>query len=160
MRSRLAHTVIFVTIAPGSLTVAVPAVIVWLTAAHPRGLVVVGVASAVLAIGLAIFAWCVSDFLTRGIGTPDPSRPPAELVVHGLFALVRNPMYVGVATIIAGEALLFLSPWLLAWDAVVLIAFHLRVIAYEEPTLATVFGAAWQEYRARVPRWLPRARRR
>ena len=113
-----------------------------------------------LAAGLAIFLWCVSDFVTRGNGTPDPNRPPRALVVHGLFRLVRNPMYVGVVTMIGGEALLFLSPWLLAWAATMLIVFHLRVVIYEEPTLARTFGEAWDEYRSRVPRWLPRLRAR
>jgi protein-S-isoprenylcysteine O-methyltransferase Ste14 len=61
---------------------------------------------------------------------------------------------------IAGEALLFLSPWLLAWSAAALLVFHLRVILYEEPTLAQTFGASWDDYRRRVPRWLPLPRRR
>ena len=119
-----------------------------------------GLAAAVLATGIAIFLWCVFDFVTSGKGTPDPNRPPTELVVHGLFRLVRNPMYVGVVTTVTGEALLFLSPGLLALAAVVLVVFHLRVVIYEEPTLARTFGADWDDYRRRVPRWLPRLRRR
>lgn len=156
----LPHTVVFTVIAPGSLTVAVPALIIWLTAATPSDPPVVGVAVAALVTGAAIFLWCVFDFVTSGHGTPDPNRPPTELVVHGLFRLVRNPMYVGVVTTILGEALLFLSPVLFAWAVLVLAAFHLRVVIYEEPTLAHTFGAAWDDYRRRVPRWLPRLRRR
>jgi len=36
----------------------------------------------------------------------------------------------------------------------VIVAFHFRVVLAEEPWLARTFGAQWDEYRARVPRWL------
>ena len=38
------------------------------------------------------------------------------------------------------------------------IATHLFVLAYEEPHLESTFGAAYEEYRSAVPRWLPRLR--
>ena len=154
----LLHTAVFVALAPGAMIAGVPALIVWLSAAEAGGPGALAVAAIVLAAGLAIFLWCVADFVMRGRGTPDPNRPPTELVVHGLFAVVRNPMYVGVVTMIAGEAVLFLSPWLAAWAVAAIAAFHVRVIVYEEPTLARTFGASWESYRARVPRWLPRLR--
>jgi protein-S-isoprenylcysteine O-methyltransferase Ste14 len=114
----------------------------------------------VLAFGFGLFAWCVADFITAGRGTPDPGRPPRNLVVRGPFRLVRNPMYVGVLTMIAGESMLFASPWLAAWAAIMFVTFHVRVIAYEEPTLGRTFGPSWESYCARVPRWLPRLRPR
>lgn len=40
-----------------------------------------------------------------------------------------------------------------AGRAIVLLAFHIRVIVGEEPWLARTFGADWQSYRTRVPRW-------
>ena len=135
--------------------VGLPWLIVWLTGASPEPWLVPA-ALPILAVGAGVFFWSVLAFLTTGKGTPDPNRPPSELVVHGLFRLVRNPMYIGVVTTIAGEALLFLSPVLVAWAALVLVAFHLRVVVYEEPTLARTFGVAWDDYRQRVPRWLPR----
>ena len=155
----LLHTVIFVALAPGAMVIGVPAIIVWLTGESVGGRAVIALASVVLAIGFAIFLWCVADFVMRGRGTPDPNRPPTELVVHGLFGVVRNPMYVGVLTMIVGDAILFLSPWLAAWAMAAAVVFHVRVMSYEEPTLARTFGASWETYRARVPRWLPRLRR-
>ncbi len=156
----LLHTVVFVAIAPGTLVVAVPALMVWITGARPADPVTTATGCAIMAAGLAVFLWCVADFVTAGRGTPDPNRPPTELVVRGLFRLVRNPMYAGVVSMIAGEAALVRSPLLLAWGAMVLLAFHVRVIVYEEPTLARSFGRAWDDYRTHVPRWLPRLRRR
>ena len=35
-----------------------------------------------------------------------------------------------------------------------------HVVLYEEPALARRFGAEYEAFRARVPRWLPRPRRR
>jgi protein-S-isoprenylcysteine O-methyltransferase Ste14 len=39
---------------------------------------------------------------------------------------------------------------------VVGLLFHAMIVLYEEPHLARVFGATYADYRARVPRWLPR----
>jgi protein-S-isoprenylcysteine O-methyltransferase Ste14 len=65
-------------------------------------------------------------------------------------------MYVAVVSIILGEALLLGSTTLLWYAAAVWFAFHLFVLAYEEPTLSQRYGAQYGMYRAHVPRWLPR----
>lgn len=155
----VAHTALFVAVAPGALTVAVPSLVAWLTGARVAGGVTLPLATVVLATGLAIFVWCVSDFITAGRGTPAPYEAPRELVVRGLYRIVRNPMYVGVLTVIVGEALLLRSLPLLAYVAAVFAAFHARVLWYEEPTLARQFGGTWDDYRRSVPRWLPRIAR-
>ena len=36
------------------------------------------------------------------------------------------------------------------------LAFHVFVLLYEEPTLRATFGAEYDAYCRRVPRWLPR----
>lgn len=114
-----------------------------------------------LLLGGAIYGWCVLDFASFGRGTPAPIDAPKRLVVHGLYRFSRNPMYVGVLTVILGHALLFRSPVVAGYLVVVALAFHLRVVRYEEPTLARQFGADFAAYRSRVPRWLlPRARMR
>ena len=160
MNGLVARAAIFIVLAPGTAIAGVPALILWLTDGAPAGappLVAVGIG--IIALGAAIFAWCVYDFLTAGRGTPDPNRPPERLVVRGLYGVVRNPMYVGVLTAVVGEAALFASIWLMAWAAALFIAFHLRVLVYEEPALARTFGAEWETYRHRVPRWVPRLSR-
>jgi protein-S-isoprenylcysteine O-methyltransferase Ste14 len=115
--------------------------------------------AAILAIGLAIYVWCVADFALAGRGTPAPIDPPRELVVRGLYRFARNPMYVGVLAVIAGQAALFASLPLALYAIVVLACFHLFVIGYEEPTLRRSFDGAYERYCAAVPRWLPRPRR-
>jgi protein-S-isoprenylcysteine O-methyltransferase Ste14 len=69
-------------------------------------------------------------------------------------------MYLGVLTAILGWAAWFGSPALALYAAGVGLMFHGMVGLYEEPRLAREFGAAYAEYWARVPRWLPRTRPR
>ena len=113
-----------------------------------------------LGMGLAIYGWCVADFALAGRGTPLPLDPPRELVVRGLYRFARNPMYVGVLAVIAGQAALFGSIPLALYAIVVFAIFHLFVIGYEERALRRDFGGAYERYCAEVPRWLPRLRSR
>jgi protein-S-isoprenylcysteine O-methyltransferase Ste14 len=63
------------------------------------------------------------------------------LVVGGPFRGCGTPRYVSVVTLLVGQALVFGSPGLLGYAAVVAIAFHRFVILYEEPTLRREYGA-------------------
>jgi len=111
-----------------------------------------------LAIGGAIYAWCVWDFASFGRGTPAPIDAPKKLVIRGLYRYSRNPMYVGVLTIAFGWALLFASLDIAIYAACVFLCFHSFVRFYEEPHLAREFGSEYEAYTARVGRWLPRLR--
>jgi protein-S-isoprenylcysteine O-methyltransferase Ste14 len=106
--------------------------------------------------GAATLLWCVRDFYVAGKGTLAPWDPPKHLVTVGLYQFTRNPMYVGILLLLIGWSLLAAS-WLLAgYTAFMAIAFHLRVVLYEEPRLKQQFGAEWPGYVGRVPRWLAR----
>ena len=94
-------------------------------------------------------------FAREGLGTPAPIAPTRHLVVSGLYRYVRNPIYVGVVAVIAGQAILFADRRVLLYAALVWLAFHLFVVAYEEPTLSRTFGAQYEAFRAHVPRWIP-----
>ena len=110
-------------------------------------------------IGWSILLWCTFEFVQRGRGTPSPQSAPTQLVTSGLFRFVRTPMYVGVVTAIAGIALAKRSLGAAIYCTAVALAFHLRVVLYEEPRLRREFGASFDEYRRKVPRWLPRLSR-
>ena len=86
-------------------------------------------------IGAIMILWCFLDFLVKGKGTPAPIDPPKELVVSGLYKIVRNPMYVGVLLMLIGHFLCFWYLSLLIYAVFFFIAFHLFVINYEEPNL-------------------------
>jgi protein-S-isoprenylcysteine O-methyltransferase Ste14 len=62
-------------------------------------------------------------------------------------------MYVSLLILLVGWSL-SAGSWLLAgYTALMGLAFHLRVIRYEEPRLARQFGDEWTNYAATVPRW-------
>jgi protein-S-isoprenylcysteine O-methyltransferase Ste14 len=111
-----------------------------------------------LALGTALLLWCVRDFYVAGRGTLAPWAPPQHLVTVGLYRVSRNPMYVAVLVVLIGWTVGFRARGLAVYAASVAVAFHLRVVAYEEPWLLRTFDADWLAYRARVPRWLGRER--
>ena len=154
MPDRLAafvRTLAFFVIAPGSVTVLIP----WLLL---RGVAASGeppVGAPLIAAGAALLLWSGFGFAFIGHGTPTPYDEPRELVVWGPYRWVRNPMYVGVLIVLVGEAIAF-SAALLVYAALVWLAFHAFVVGYEEPHLAARFGASYETYRRTVPRWLPR----
>ena len=161
LRTITLRSLLFTVVVPGSVGVYLPHAIVRGGAAMlppAGGWLLSGVV--VLAAGLAIYLWCVADFALAGRGTPLPLDPPRELVVRGLYHYARNPMYVGVLAVIAGQALLFASLPLAVYAIVVASVFHLFVIGYEEPALRRSFDGAYERYCTAVPRWLPRLRRR
>lgn len=109
-----------------------------------------------IAIGAALLGACIWEFARRGRGTLSPVDPPKELVVHGLYRYVRNPMYLSVSTIAFGEAVLARSTALLVYWAIFFTVVNLFVVLYEEPTLRSQFGESYERYTQRVGRWLPR----
>ena len=111
---------------------------------------------ALVAVGWGILLWCALDFGRHGKGTPAPYDPPRALVTSGLYEFVRNPMYVGVLTAVLGWALWFWSGWVAFYFVFMALAFHARVLLYEEPALARSFGGEFARYRESVPRWIPR----
>jgi len=112
-----------------------------------------------LLLGVATYLWSAASFALVGKGTPAPIDPPQALVVTGPYRHVRNPMYLGVVLVLLGEALVLASPILLRYAALILLAFHLFVLYYEEPHLRHRFGEAYVHYCRSVPRWLPVVKR-
>lgn len=98
----------------------------------------------------------VTRFAVRGEGTPMPLDAPRRVVADGPYRWVRNPMYVGGGLLLSAAALYLRSPGMLASAAFFGLVANLFVRFYEEPVLGERFGAAYDEYRRRVPRWIPR----
>jgi protein-S-isoprenylcysteine O-methyltransferase Ste14 len=156
-RMLLLKNLLFTFLVPGTVAGWLP----WVIAGH-RPLAsgpTLGVALALFAVGGSIYAWCVWDFATFGRGTPAPIDAPKRLVVRGLYRFTRNPMYVGVLTVILGWAALFEAPLVGLYALVVATVFHGFVRLYEEPQLERLFGAEYRDYKSRVGRWLPQGGR-
>ena len=82
-----------------------------------------------------------TQFVREGRGTPAPIAPTERLVVGGLYRWVRNPMYLAVAAMIAGQAIMFGSRGILVWLIVFCVTVWSFVSFYEEPTLKDRYGA-------------------
>ena len=80
-------------------------------------------------------------------------------MVSGFYRFVRNPMYVAVAALMLGQAVLFASWGVADYGVVVVAAFDAFVRLYEEPTLREAYGERYVAYCAETPRWIPRLRR-
>jgi protein-S-isoprenylcysteine O-methyltransferase Ste14 len=103
--------------------------------------------------GIVLLLYCVREFYVAGRGTLAPWSPPRHLVTTGPYRYSRNPMYIGVGTIVFGWSIFFHSRQLAIYATCVVIAFHLRVLFYEEPWAKQNFADQWQQYRASVARW-------
>ncbi|MFQ4149234.1 isoprenylcysteine carboxylmethyltransferase family protein [Arthrobacter sp. LAPM80] len=109
----------------------------------------------VVAVSGAVLLATVGAFARRGT-TLDPTAPSnaSTLVTSGTNAISRNPMYVGVAGLLAAHALQRGS-WQ-AWlpvGAFVVVMDRFQ-IAREEQALRSVFGEEYLHYCERTPRWL------
>src|SRR5437667_7674106 len=127
----LLKNLLFTLIVPGTIGVYVPLL---LARGRPaaEGPMLLS-ALALLAFGGAIYAWCVWDFAVFGRGTPAPIDAPKKLVVRGLYRYTRNPMYIGVLTIILGWAALYQTLRIVLYALCVGLSFHCFIVFYEEP---------------------------
>ena len=83
-----------------------------------------------------------------------PTAPTKRLLTRGIYALTRNPMYLGMIAMMLGVALcLGTLPFYVATLAY--FVFIDRIFCqYEEQKLAAAFGEEYLHYRKRVRRWL------
>jgi protein-S-isoprenylcysteine O-methyltransferase Ste14 len=149
-------SLIFFVIAPGGTAGLVPWLITRWSGDAPLWAQVAG--SGVTVAGTLLVAAAFVQFVLEGRGTPAPVAPTQALVVGGLYRWVRNPMYVGVAGAIAGQAVLFASWGVALWLVAFVVAVTTFVVTYEEPTLRQAYGDSYDAYAKAVHRWLPRVR--
>ena len=107
-----------------------------------------------LAWGYLQYRW-VGAYRTRaGGGGPGIAIPPERIVEAGPYRWVRNPMYLGHLTFLAGLALTLGS-----WIGAAVFAFHAvwfdRRVRDDESRLAERFGDSYRDYCRRVKRWIP-----
>jgi protein-S-isoprenylcysteine O-methyltransferase Ste14 len=109
-----------------------------------------------IAAGLALMYRTITLFAREGEGTLAPWDPPRKLVVEGPYRRWRHPMISGVALILAGETVVLWVPPMLIWLVAFVAVNAVYLPLVEEPRLVRRFGADYEDYRRRVPRFLPR----
>ena len=120
--------------------------------------VIVLVGAALVVTGLTFIVLARRELARHGQPT-DPGLPTSKLVTTGVFAVSRNPLYLGGVCLLAGIALVLNLPWSLVLLIPAIIVCHTLLIAPEERYLATRFGIEYVQYTALVRRWLGRVRK-
>ena len=151
----LLTTILFTIFVPGTILVYIPYSLTGRFHNAASG-PLMWLSAGIIVLGAAIYFRCAWEFAVRGLGTPAPIAPTKYLVTTALHRYVRNPMYIGVFSVLVGEALLFHSLHLIEYLAFCCVAVQLFVVFYEEPTLHRQFGESYEQYRRTVPRWIPR----
>lgn len=131
-----------------------------LLAAGPR----YAIASILACGGFGLGLWSILEQRDKGQGGPlqlgrlEVSPKTRNLVVSGPYKYTRNPMLLGAFLLYLGFAC-FLGSLFALLGVLALIALMLRfAVRSEERRLAEDFGEAYEEYRNRTPRFLPRPR--
>lgn len=150
----LLRSIFFTFLLPGTVAAIIPYFLIRTSYADLGVLRYLGLAF--ITSGAAGLVWSIWQFFAEGKGTLAPVDPPTVLVVHGLYRVVRNPMYVSVAAVLIGEAIFFSSLAVLIEAALFVIITHLFVVFYEEPRLKKQFGLSYERYTRTVHRWLPK----
>ena len=106
--------------------------------------------------GFILFVLSIRLFHKIGNGTLAPWKPTQNLVVKSLYAHMRNPMITGVILLLISESLIYNSAAVFYWMLFFFITCTLYFILSEEPGLVKRFGQEYIDYKANVPRWIPR----
>ena len=110
------------------------------------GLLLVAIGEAVRLAGVA----------AAGTVTRRRSRAVQRLVDYGIFAWVRNPLYIGNFLAWMGFAVISGVYWFIPVAIVLFAVEYSLIVRYEEAVLESIFGAEYLAYKQRTPRWIPR----
>jgi protein-S-isoprenylcysteine O-methyltransferase Ste14 len=120
------------------------------------GLRIVGVVLAVAA--LVQYLRAANVLVSHGQGGHVEFDPPAKFVVVGPYRYARNPVAGYLLLCMLGEAIAFSSTGIFIMFCLATMLAHVQVTRIEEPLLRKRYGHDYDEYCARVPRWIPRWR--
>jgi protein-S-isoprenylcysteine O-methyltransferase Ste14 len=76
-----------------------------------------------------------------------PTQPALKLATTGIYAQLRNPMYVGLGSLIAGIGVAFASDWTLVLLVPAALVIHYGVVLREEVYLTSEFRALREQLR-------------
>ena len=133
-------------------------ILVWMTANLLPGLthrfLLAQLAGTALCLGgIALMVWALITFRSHQTSVV-PHQMPLRIITTGPFAHSRNPIYLGDVMILTGAVL-----WWGAWPGLLLIPIFTsilvrRFIASEEARMKQNFGAEFDAFAKKAPRWL------
>lgn len=113
------------------------------------------IAAGVLLLGLALMGLAAQPMFARRT-TLNPMQPAraSTLLTTGVFALSRNPIYLGDLLVLLAYALWLGQPFNLLWLVAFVALLNRFQIRAEEAALSECFGEAYRQYCQRTRRWL------
>jgi protein-S-isoprenylcysteine O-methyltransferase Ste14 len=109
-----------------------------------------------VAIGLGLYAWCLSFHFRSYRSSVRVGFSPPHLVIAGPYRFSRNPMYVSGLIVWFGWAVFYGSPAVFVALLLLWFIFAFRVIPHEERLLEKLFGDEYLEYKRSIRRWIGR----
>ena len=116
-------------------------------------LIPVGIVLIIIGIGLVVSARRQFAYFQQ---PTDPGQPTTKVIKTGVFAISRNPLYLGGVLVLMGIALALNMLWALVMLLLSIILCYYILIIPEEQYLTAKFGDEYAEYAASVHRWLGR----
>ncbi|HMN28587.1 MAG TPA: isoprenylcysteine carboxylmethyltransferase family protein [Caldilineaceae bacterium] len=117
--------------------------------------VLIPLGSVLILSGLGVILLARREFAAHGQPT-DPGHPTSEVIKTGVFAISRNPLYLGSVLLLLGVGLAFNLLWTVGMLLLSMILCQYILIMPEERYLAAKFGDEYRTYMASVRRWLGR----
>ena len=106
-----------------------------------------------LAAAVVLGASAIRQMKSHGTSL-EPGDVPKRLVTSGPFRFTRNPLYLAQLLLLLGIALAIDSVWFLAATLVQFVLLDRLIVTREESVIRNAFGAEYDEYVARVRRWI------
>ena len=100
------------------------------------------ISAIVLVPGVVLWIWSVALILIK--------VPKKELITTGPFALMKHPLYTGVALLVLPWFGFLLNTWLGALIGIVIYIGSRLYSPEEEKILSKIFGASWEAYTSKV----------
>ena len=145
---------------PPPLVALILAAGMWIISSFTPSIEISTLVRVVVAIVIALLGGCSSlaggMSLRRARTTVNPMKPEgaSSLVTSGIYRVTRNPMYVGLLLVLVAWAAFLAAPWALVGPLAFVIYMSRFQIRPEERVLESKFGKPYEDYRAKVRRWL------
>ncbi|MGJ7032856.1 methyltransferase family protein [Niabella hirudinis] len=111
--------------------------------------------SGILLIVAGFLLSAAGSILFRKLGTRlRPGAKATTLVTGGPFRFTRNPMYLGLVTILTGVGIVLGTLTPLVIIPMIILLLHVRFILREEQWMESWFGVPYLNYKKKVRRWL------
>ena len=103
--------------------------------------------------GFVINSWA-DNLFKKFPTTVKPGQEPTSLITYGPFRFSRHPMYLGMAAILLGTAIVSRSLISFIFPIIFVVMMQKIFIPFEESVMESVFGNKYLYYKKKVRCWI------